>query len=104
MFVDRLRTFLRRIHPSKTAANVAADTGCSADQVEKWLVSTALPNCLATMRLVAAYGPEFLAAMFGTAPAWLDAACAADRAKKIDLEIARREQELADLRAQLQAR
>lgn len=104
MFVDRLKAFLRRIHPSKTAMNVAADTGCSVAQVEKWLVGEALPNCLATMRLISAYGPDFIAAMFGAEPAWLAAACAADRAKKIDLEIARREHELAELRAQLQAR
>lgn len=78
--------------------NVAADTGCSAAQVEKW--STSLPGFIATMRLIAAYGPEFLAALFENPPAWIVAACAAERGARIDSEIARRERELEELKSQ----
>jgi hypothetical protein len=97
---DRLKAFLRRLHPSKTAMNVAADTGCSAAQVEKWLEAGTLPNCVAMMRLIAAYGPEFLAAMFEAPPAWIVAACVAERGARIDSEIAQREREIDDLKSQ----
>lgn len=97
VIAPRIAMFLRSKHPTKTAVHVAADIGCGVPQAEKWLELASLPNCAAFMRLISGYGPEFLAALFPTTPAWLDAALNAERAARIDEEIARRQREIEEL-------
>ena len=92
-----LESFLRARHPFKTAAHVAADTGCSIEQVRKWLAGAAEPNHSATLRLIAAYGPEFLAAVMPQRFEWLDEGVRAARRAALKSEIAARERELESL-------
>jgi hypothetical protein len=94
---NRIELFLRRRHPSKTVANVAAETGCTTHQVGKWLEGASAPNGAAMTALIAAYGPEFLAAVMPDAPAWLDAALQAERRAQIDAKIAQRRREIEEL-------
>lgn len=68
---ERVVSFLRSLHPAKTADHVAADTGVSVNTVAKWLERSSVPGGLAILRLAAAYGPEFLVAVYPSAPAWL---------------------------------
>ena len=63
IFGEAVVGFLRGRHPIKTAANVAADTGCSPAQIEKWLEGVAAPSGIAFARLIAAYGPDILSAV-----------------------------------------
>lgn len=97
----RVEEFLRARHPIKTAANVAAETDgrCSAFQVGKWLEGASAPNGAAMAALIATYGPEFLAAIIPSPPAWLDAALRAQRAASIEAEIARRQREIDELKS-----
>ncbi len=61
---DRLAAFLRRRHPAKTAANVAADCpGVSAEAIEKMLRRGSLPSAITFGRMIACYGPDLLAAV-----------------------------------------
>lgn len=71
IFGDAVAEFLRARHPTKTAANVAADTGCTPAQVEKWLERASSPNGVALARLIHAYGPSFLSAVLPPSD-WLD--------------------------------
>lgn len=91
---DLVQSFLRRRHPAKTAASVVAATDCrlKEHQVQRWLEGASAPSGSALVTLIGAYGPEFLAAVFPSAPAWLDAACR-------DAQIARIENEIAELQA-----
>lgn len=68
---ERVVSFLRSIHPVKTTESVAAETGISSSTVAKWLERSSVPGGLAILRLAAAYGPEFLVAVYPKAPAWL---------------------------------
>lgn len=94
---DRVVGFLRRLHPAKTAALVAADTGCGVDAVEKWLERASVPNGRAMLRLFLAYGPEFICAVVDNPPAWLDARRGAARQVELESSIARQRAELAQL-------
>ena len=91
---DLVQSFLRRRHPAKTALSVVAATdGRLKDhQVQRWLEGASAPSGAALMTLISAYGPEFLAAVFPSAPAWLDAACR-------DAQITRLEKEIQELQA-----
>lgn len=93
-FSKKVETFLRSRHPHKTALNVALDSGnrVSEHQVRKWLSGSAVPSGVALLVLISAYGPEFLAAVFPSAPDWLDAACRT-------AQIARLKQGIAELQA-----
>lgn len=95
---DRVVGFLRRLHPSKTAALVSADTGCSIDAIEKWLERASVPNGIAMIRLFLAYGPDFICAVVDDPPAWLDARRSAARQIELEAGIARQRAELAALR------
>lgn len=95
---ERVAAFLRSRHPVKTAINVAAETGCSADQIEKWIERSSSPSGPALVRLVWTYGPELLAVLPG-APAWLDRAQRDERAREIKAQIEAAQAELAELRA-----
>lgn len=72
---ERVGAYLRRIHPTKTAENVSADTGLNAETIQKWLDRCSMPSGAGMLWLVIAYGPDFLAACLGErTPAWLTAA------------------------------
>ena len=79
--------FLRRVHPAKTAAGVAADTRISPRTVERWLSLEAQPSVPAFVRLVAAYGPAFLAAAV-PGLAWVERAAALADHEATMIEIA----------------
>ena len=92
---ERIEKFLRTRHPAKTADNVSADTGCSRAQVLKWLERSSVPNGVALLRLMSAYGPEFLSAVMGErAPRWLDDAWRAERIRDLAARQAGIEDEL----------
>jgi DNA-binding phage protein len=68
---ERLAAFLRRRHPYKTAAHVAALAGVAPAAIEKMLEREALPSFATLGRLLAAYGPALLAETMDHPPAWL---------------------------------
>ena len=96
---ERIIAFLRRLHPLKTADNVAVETGVPAGTVQKWLDRGSAPSAFAVFRLMGAYGPEFASAVFTSAPAWLDRAVREERAAQLKSEIAALEAQLAGVRA-----
>jgi hypothetical protein len=53
---------------------VAADTGVARSTVAKWIEGASLPGFIAGLRLIAAYGPEYLVAVYPNAPRWMDQA------------------------------
>ena len=87
---ELVQSFLRRRHPTKTAAAVVAATDgrLKEHQVQRWLEGVSAPSGAALVTLISAYGPEFLAAVFPSAPEWLDAACRTAQLARIDQEIA----------------
>lgn len=94
---ERVAAYLRRLHPAKTAENVACDTGLNAETIQKWLDRGSMPSAVGLIYLVGAYGPEFLAACMGDrAPAWLDQTVQ-------DAALARIDADLAALKAQRDA-
>jgi hypothetical protein len=97
----RVQEFLRSRHPIKTAANVAAETGCGLHQVKRWLEGAATPNSEAWVALIATYGPEFLAAVMPNRFDWLDAAVQAREEAALEADIAAKRKRLDQLRANL---
>lgn len=95
---EKTQTFLKSRHPQKTASNVVIDTDgrLKESQVERWLEGASAPSGAALIVLISAYGPEFLAAVFPSQPAWLDAARRSESVARLDAEI-------ADLQAKRQA-
>lgn len=94
---ERVAAFLRTLHPVKPALAVAATTGAvTPAQAEKWFARTSAPSGPALLALIRSYGPEFLAAIFDDAPAWVREA---ERAEKQ----AALERQLAETRAMLDA-
>lgn len=80
---ERVCSFLRKTHPEKTAANVAADTGISVRTIEKWLERLSAPSWAHGVRLLATYGPEFMCAVMDAPPAWLDQAARKERRTRV---------------------
>ncbi|GJD92891.1 hypothetical protein [Methylobacterium iners] len=91
---ERTTAFLRQVYPTKTAENVAADTGISANTIAKWLDRGSAPTSWAFLRLLTAYGPELACAVMTDPPAWLDRAAREEQARRLRCEI-------ADLQARL---
>jgi hypothetical protein len=91
---DRFVGFLRDRHPCKTAENVAADTGCSVAAVSKWIERRSLPMLPSFLRLVNAYGPEFLAALMNAPDGWLVEARRSARQQELEAQRARIDREL----------
>lgn len=96
---ERVANFLRARHPSKTAANVAAETPFSEHRVKAWLEHRAAPDGLAIVVMTAAYGPEFLAAVMPQKFEWIDESARRARGERIDAEIAALKRERAALDA-----
>ena len=89
---ERVCAFLRKLHPARTADNVAADLHAwriKAATVAKMLERETTPGTLMWCALIDAYGPNFLAAALPKQLAWLDEAAQA--------------QERAAIRAQIEA-
>lgn len=97
-FGHRVAAFLRARHPQKPTVHAAAATGCTPAQVEKWLGGASAPSGAAFQRLIAAYGPAMLAAVFiDDAPEWVRAAERAERHARLEAEIEARRREIGDL-------
>lgn len=94
---DRAVAFIRRLYPTKTADCVAADTGLSAQTVRRWLEGVAKPSWAGFSRLIFAYGPAFLIAVYPNAPAWLDDAHRRERLAALEAAQARIQAEIAEL-------
>ena len=67
----RLKDFLRRRHPFKTAAHAAAEAGVSLAAIDRMLEREATPSFGTLGRLLAAYGPALLAETMDEPPEWL---------------------------------
>lgn len=89
--------FLRRAHPFKTAQAASAKTGIPADTIRKWFEGSK-PSYLHFLRLICAYGPEFLVAVLPNPPAWLDEARGWERQRQLEASIARQADELQRIR------
>lgn len=93
----RLAAFLRRAHPVKTAEAVAAACGATPDAARKWLSGQASPGFGPLTRLIGAYGPALLAALYEVPPAWLDETRLKASHDEIGAEIAALHARLGDL-------
>ena len=91
---DRAVAFVRRLYPTKTADCVAADTGLSAQTVRRWLEGVAKPSWAGFSRLILAYGPAFLVAVYPNAPKWLDEAHRRERLDALKAEQIRIQEQL----------
>jgi len=92
---ERVNEFLRRRYPVKTGENVRSDIGINATTVQKWLDRSSAPSSWALVKMISAYGPEFLAAVMGdTAPAWLRQSAHVERRAQIEAQMAALSQEL----------
>lgn len=80
---ERLRRFLRSAHPGKTAEGVAARTRIKSETVAHWLKGYGRPGFVSTLRLIGAYGPDLLAALLASPPAWLDHAAQAEQLREL---------------------
>lgn len=91
---SRVGDYLRSKYPTKTAENVAADTGLKADAVKKALARGSLLNGEGMLALIRAYGLDFLGHVMagGEAPAWLTSS------GQVEV-ISSRDQKIAQLKA-----
>ena len=94
---DRAVAFIRALYPIKTADCVAADTGLPVQTVRRWLEGVAKPSFIGFSRLILAYGPAFLAAVFPTSPKWIDEAHRRERLAALEAQQARIRAEIAEL-------
>jgi transcriptional regulator with XRE-family HTH domain len=92
--------FFRARHPVKTADFVAAETGISRETVAQWLKRNSRPGWRHVFALIAAYGPEFLAAVYQRAPRWIDGAARQARQQALEAQLAATQAEIDDLRPQ----
>lgn len=97
---DRAVAFVRQMYPIKTADCVAADTGLPVQTVRRWLEGAAKPSWVGFSRLILAYGPGFLAAVFPRQPAWLADAYQRERLAELEAEQARIKSKIQALKAQ----
>lgn len=94
----RVDAFLRARYPSKTGEHVSADIGVPATTVQKWMDRGSAPSGLALVKMISAYGPEFLAAVMGdAAPRWLKQSHHAERRAQIADQLAAISAELQSL-------
>lgn len=92
---DRVNEFLRRKYPVKVGECVGADLGIKATTVQKWMERTSAPSSWMLLKMVSAYGPEFLAAVMGdAAPEWLHASAHTERRARIAADIQKLQAEL----------
>lgn len=97
--LDGLAAFLREAHPHDTAVNVAADIAVSVRTVERWLASdrAVAPRLDHFFSLIAAYGPNVLAAAYPAALGWLEDAKRRQESVELHQRIAEAKARLAEL-------
>lgn len=93
--VEAVLAYLRQMYPTQTYHSIAADTGIPSGTIENWFMRKAKPSASHFAGLIAAYGPQFLAAVLTIRPEWVDRAAKYERALAIDrhIEDLRREKE-----------
>lgn len=96
---ERIIDFLRRIHPYKTAENVAAETGCSVESIARMIERRSAPDVVNFSRLIGTYGFPFLVAVFPCRPQWLSDAYQREQLAELEAEQARIQSKIAALRA-----
>lgn len=95
---DRVVAFLKSAHPQKTAEHVAVELKISVCTVQKWIERHSAPSAWMLLRMVSAYGPEFLAAVMGEgAPGWLRKDAHDARRAEIEAQMSALQQELSTL-------
>lgn len=85
---ERLAAFLAGLYPTKTADNVAADTRISVNTVSKWLERGSAPSAWALLRLLDAYGAEFMCAVMESPPGWAVLAAREQQRERLMAQIA----------------
>lgn len=98
---ERIIAFLRQRYPSKTADNVAADIGGSAETIQKMIDRCSTPSAITFGRMIITYGPSFLVAVYPASPKWLSDAAQRERLAELEATQASINAELTALRAQL---
>ncbi len=97
---ERVSAFLRRLHPIKTADNVAVETGIPVNTIKTWLQRGSAPDAEGYTALWVAYGPDFLAAAAANrSPEWLAQARRAQEAKHLKAQISALEHKLSKVRS-----
>ena len=96
---DRAVAFIRTLYPAKTAECVAADIGLPVPTVKRWIEGAAKPSWSGFSRMILAYGPAFLVAVFPSRPRWLDDAYQREQLAELEAEQARIQSRIAALRA-----
>lgn len=91
---DRAIAFIRSRYPTKTAECVAADIGLPVHTVKRWLEGVAKPSWSGLSRLIFAYGPAFLVAVYPNCPQWLDEARRRERLAALKAEQIRIQEQL----------
>lgn len=95
---SRIVDLLRKRYPTKTAECVACDLQIKSCTAQKWVDRSSAPSAWLLLRMVNAYGPEFLAVVMGDmAPAWLREDAHAARRDEIKSKMAALEAELQSL-------
>lgn len=96
---ERVSAFLRRRHPSKTADNVAAETGIPVNTIKTWLQRGSAPDAEGYTALWIAYGPDFLDVIAaGRSPEWLTQVRRANEARQLKAQIAALKNKLQEVR------
>ena len=85
---QRIVDFLRRLHGSKVAENVFADTGIPAETVQKMIDRVSMPSGLNLLRLLRFYGPALVCAIMDDLPEWVSEAAHAEQVKRADRHLA----------------
>lgn len=93
-----LPDFLRGKFPLNTAKEVSRALGAPVGTVENWLAGKATPGFVMSLAMVGLW-PDFLASVFRAPPGWAVAAARAERASRLEGEIAARRAELEGMRA-----
>lgn len=96
----RFSEWLRSRWPTATAKSAAHDIGANPRTIENWLSGVSTPSAPWILRLIALYGPDFLAAVMTDPPAWLDEAQIAQERASLQRDMIR----LAAKQRELEAR
>lgn len=97
---ERAIGFIRERYPVKTAECVAADIGVPVHTVKRWIEGAAKPSWSGFSRMILAYGPAFLAAVFPCQPKWLSDAYQREQLVQLEAEQARIQIKIQALKAQ----
>lgn len=99
----RLVRWLKARWPQNTAKAAARDIGAPFRTVQNWLAGTSTPSAIWIIRLIAAYGPEFLAAIMTDPPSWIDQAKIAQERAVLARQMAVLEAQTRELEARIGA-